>query len=517
MSAKGRVSMSKMEEVGSLCENAYDLFYAQDFRYGNRSYWPIWVVLMQLKGEAGAYAAMKEVPGYGLITISIDVLPYPDRLKASVGHEFLHLVQDLYDPRPWEDKIENFGPRHWLDEATACYSEELFSDNPETYVPLSFNSHEFKPLDGMHKEGDDAGYHGYGMSAMIKYLTGRFPSSTVFNYYTDISNEYHPVETVIARSNGTTDWLGDFFREYVQGNVYGVQAAYWNSRIRSHQVFTIATAADTAKKFDYGYEPMGARLYMVDLDYTNIGEGRDISFTLAGQYDGKTEVSVFKYKAPGEMELLDHSTTGVIVEDVKDLVDSGYDLFALVTNGNLKPPYTDDTNIRLAVRLQGGLDPTGCAIIARDIDCRYKIVYPDTTSEEITGTHGAGFPKEQGAIVEFTGTTLIQMHDHIGNDGNHYVGTMTVTFDAAFQNVATFSAQSTISRDDWTITSTLSGKNIPLEADGATRIFAARGPTTCGNITGMTYIEERSTYTQSLIPGWSCNNESEIEVWLFTN
>jgi hypothetical protein len=162
---------------------------------------------------------MKEIPGYGLLTLDIDVLPRPDRLKATIGHEFLHLVQDLYDPRPWEQKMDDFGPIHWLDEATACCSEELFSDNPETYVPGPFIGYESRPLDGMHKEGENAGYHGYGMSAMIKYLTGRFPSSTVLNYYLDISNESHPVETVIGRSNGTTDWLGDFFREYVQGNI----------------------------------------------------------------------------------------------------------------------------------------------------------------------------------------------------------------------------------------------------------------------------------------------------------
>jgi hypothetical protein len=514
---KNKVTRSQMEDVGNQCEDAYDTYSNMGFRYNQRNPWPIKVVLMHREGSYGSYASSMQVEGFGFLTFDIDVLSEPDQLTKTVGHEFLHLVQDLYDPRPWEEKTSDYGPKYWLDEATACYCEKFFSGNPDTHVPELFTENQSTPFKGIHKQGDDAGEHGYGMSAMIKYLTGRFPSSTVVNYYTDISSEMHPVETIIARSNGTSDWLGDFFREYVQGNIYGVGPAYWKGQIRSHQVFRIATASDTVKKFDSYYEPMGARLYQVDLDYLDIPEGLDISFTLTGPYDEETEVSVLKQGGAGAMELIDHSTTGVVVENVKDLIASWHDLYALVTNRNIEPPYTDDTDIRLAVRLQGGFNPTGCAIVVRDIDANFQTVYTAGGSSQSAETHGAGFPKEQGATVEFTGTTLTQLHDHVGNDGNHYVGSMTVTFDAAFQNVATFSAVATISRGDWTTTSTLSGQNIPLETDGATKIFKVSGVTTCGKITSMTWIGQYSTYTKTLLPGWTCNDESEIEVWVFTN
>jgi hypothetical protein len=352
---------------------------------------------------------------------------------------------------------------------------------------------------------------------MIKYLIERFPSSTVLSYYMGIADDSHPVEAVIDSSNGTTDWLGDYFREYVGGNIYGVQAAYWKGEIPSQQIFSISTAADTVKKFNHSYQQMGARLYQVGLSYQHIPEGTDISFTLTGTHDEKTEVSVFKCTPSGQMELIDYSTTGVIVEDVKDLVDSWHDLFALVTNRHLEPPYTDDTDIRLVVRLQGGLDPTGCAVVVRDIDCVYRTTYPDTTYSDMSSTHDAGFPKEQGATVEFTGTTLTQMHDHVGNDGYHYVGSMTVTFDAAFQNVTSFSAYSTISKDDWTLRSSVSGHDIPLYEDGPNRIFKMVGTTTCGRLTAMAWCDSHRTYFQKLLPGWTCSDESRVEVWLLSN
>jgi hypothetical protein len=242
----------------------------------------------------------------------------------------------------------------------------------------------------------------------------------------------------------------------------------------------------------------------------------DISVTLGGPYDEDTEVSILKYKGTGKMEVIDYSTTGVVVDDAKGLTASGYDLYALVTNRKIAPPYNAVTGIPLNVRLQGGVSPTGCAIVMSDIDGVFLTEYTAGGSSQSAETHGAGFPKEQGATVEFTGTTLTQIHDHVGNDGNHYVGSITVTFDAAFQNVATFSAISTISRNDWTITSTLSGQNIPLDTDGPTKIFKVSGTATCGKITEMTWIGRYSTYTKTLLPGWSCNIESEIEVWLFT-
>jgi hypothetical protein len=98
------------------------------------------------------------------------------------------------------------------------------------------------------------------------------------------------------------------------------------------------------------------------------------------------------------------------------------------------------------------------------------------------------------------------MHDHVGNEGNHYLGSMTVTFDAAFQNVSTFSAIATISRNDWYQTYSLSGADIPLQAAGATRVFKVSGTTVCGKITEMAYCDTHSTYTQTLLPGWSCND-----------
>ncbi len=513
---KNKATKEQMEDVADRFEGAYDTYGNNGFDYGNRGHWPIEVFMAPLQGSYGSYAVSLLAKGFGYVMLSTGLLNDPNELSITVGHEFLHLIQDLYDPRSWPTKMVDFGPKYWLDEATATYSEEFFSNNPATYVPVTFTGYRSEPFKGIHKQGSGAGDHGYGMAALIKYLTGKFQSSTVLNYYTDISNDKHPVETIISRSNGSTDWLGDFLREYVRGNVYGVDAGYFNSDVHPNLVFKIDAADDTLKKwFDY-YPQMGGQLHRVELEYPGIAADQDISFTLRGPYDEKTEVSILKYKGTGSMELIDYSTTGVVVDDISGLTAGGYDLYALVTNRNTAPPYNASTGIGLNIRLQGGFNPAGCAIILRNIDASFETRHLSDSTSVSSGTHGTGFPKEQGATVEFTGTTLTQLHDHVGTDGNHYVGSMVVTFDAAFNNVATFSATATISKDDWTMTSTLSGQNIPLETDGYAKVFKVTGTPTCGRITGMTWTDSTSIHTVTLLPGWTCNDESEIEVWLFS-
>ncbi|MFC1799664.1 hypothetical protein ACFL2Z_01975 [Candidatus Eisenbacteria bacterium] len=513
---KSNTTTAQLNTVGWHFDNAYGEFEDEGFSYDAREHWPVQVFIRDIK-SLGFYKASKFVDGYGFIVLSPQLLSDATRLPMVAGHEFLHLVQDLYDSRPWHDKILDFGARYWLDEATASYCEELFPDTPDDYVPISFRGRHLAPLGGMHKEGTGAGKHGYGMASMIKYLRGRFLSTTLTNYYDDVWLGKHPVDAVIFNSNETTDWFGPFFREYLTGDIYSVEADTWASAVPEVLVFRIDAPDDTLKLFQFWCPNMGALLHRVELDYPGIGENSTITFSLIGLYRAETEISVLKYNGTGEMELIDHSLTSVEVDQISNLTAAGYDLYGLVTNRIATPPYTDSTAIFLNVKVEEDLALTGCYAVVRDIDAEFLTEYPDTTFSQASGTHGTGFPMGEGAEVVFSGNTLTQSHDYLGNDGNHYTGSMTVTFDAAFENVLSFSAQSTISKNDWINTSTLSGQNIPISTLEPNIVFKVSGSETCGRITGMTWSDQRRTHTDTLLPGWTCNSESEIEVWVFTN
>jgi hypothetical protein len=281
--------------------------------------------------------------------------------------------------------------------------------------------------------------------------------------------------------------------------------------------FTIDASDDTVKTYGLMYKDLSAWPFRVNLDYPSIDEHSNISFSLLGTEDAETEISVFKYNGTGDMELIDHSTTRVDVPRIGELTDSGHDLLGLVTNRHATHPYNGTTPVHLKIRVFQELDISGCYIAARDIDADFLVEYSGGSTEQHSGTHGAGFPKETGAEVTFSGSTLTQTHDHLGADGRYYTGSITVTFDAAFENVVSFSAQATISKDDWIMQSSLSGQNIPLDPGESYIIFRATGQETCNRITAMTWSNSYSTYTESLLPGWTCNTESELEIWIFTN
>jgi hypothetical protein len=509
---------TQMENLGSHFENAYNVFLDKGFDYSRQLRWPIPVYIRQTdEGWYGYFHAIKYIDGYRYIAMNVSIIDNPDIVPFTAGHEFLHLVQSLYDPRPIDTQLL-WASRHiWLDEATAVYSEEFFADNPDDFVSSVFRGREYRPFFGIHIEDANAGEHGYGMASMIKYLTGRFLSSTLLNYYEDIMLDKHPVEAVIFNADETTDWVPDYYRDLLQGEIYNVQPDFWFDTVHSSLIWKVDAATDTLHSTALDMHDMSANTIRVDLDYPEIDESARFSISLTGSPDPLVEVTVFEYDGAGGFELIDDDPSEVVVSDIRDLTLAGHDLLALITNRHAASPYTATTYVPIKLRVFQETNPTGCYIVARDIDANFLREFPSDSTDYYSGTHGAGFPKEQGAVVNFTGTTLTQTHDYLGADGNYYTGTITVTFDATLQNVTSFTAQATISKGDWIMTSTLSGQNIPLDAGESYRIYKATGPATCTKITGMTWSNSYRTYTDILQPGWTCNSESELEIWIFTN
>jgi hypothetical protein len=125
-------TQSQLQMIGDYCVIADVVFKDKGFSYSDRNNWPILVILKEIKKKitnksiSAYYAASKFLKGHGYIVVNIESLLDPG-LKETIGHELLHLIQDLYDSRNWDSKIKEPGGNHlWLDEATATYSQEFF-------------------------------------------------------------------------------------------------------------------------------------------------------------------------------------------------------------------------------------------------------------------------------------------------------------------------------------------------------------------------------------------------------
>jgi hypothetical protein len=111
-------------------------------------------------------------------------------LKATIGHELIHMAQFSMDPRYAYFKAKSPGPLLWLDEAIATWFESIAVDDPN-YVPQNasrMSNFVNQPLLMPPSDYDLAQDHGYGASLFIKYLAGQYSSYFPAEIYREVAD-----------------------------------------------------------------------------------------------------------------------------------------------------------------------------------------------------------------------------------------------------------------------------------------------------------------------------------------
>ncbi|MCP9769694.1 hypothetical protein EGI22_17460 [Lacihabitans sp. LS3-19] len=334
-------------KLGSNLEGAYSKFKNLGFSYSSRSSWPMNVTIKKL--DAGVYGyASNSVLGYnyGCMEFNSDNLKDDDELKLTAGHEFFHLVQSFYDPRNRFSRAKSGNYTHfWLDEATAVWIEKMFSTQTN-YVSNIRNSHQMAPFSGFQKGAEEnAGEHGYGMSAVVKYLTVKNGDALVRTAYQSIKANKHPVEAI----SPTTPfiWWDSFFRDYLEGKVYDdVNTGFWLAS--NHGLFDIKAEKDTVKEFKKTYADYSAAIFRVSLNYDKFTDGANIVFTLPTDADSRVTI----YKTVGtKMQLVASAIDKVTLKDILKLKTDKSVLFALVTNTASKAGYLGSRDLTLKIKV----------------------------------------------------------------------------------------------------------------------------------------------------------------------
>ena len=514
-------TLEQRQQMGDDFENAYQVFFDRGFSYEARTDWPIHIIVKETADlDDGTFSSMATTPPrnlgqpwvhcHGANSRSFD---RPRPIVVTVGHEFLHLVQYLYDSRSWYDKT-HYATRHsWLNEATAVWCEELFVDDPLNYVSASFMHNEYAAFRGMHKTGEGANRHGYGLAPVIKYLREHYLSSRLVNIYENIRNWHHPLAALAYQSAYPRYWYPACLRELILGNLYNVAPELWIDNVPESSTFIISGAENTQKEYRIPMPDCSAILFDVQLAYPEIDPIAQITFSLPVYWEVDTEISVFKYNSLNQIELIGFATDKVTVPGVKLLMDDGWDLLALVSYSEAEAPYDTGEDVEFEIEVSQDLTPASCYIAVRDIDATFTTEFPDGSTDVWEGTHSVAFPIEPGAEVTNNGNTFVQQHNYVGNDGRHYIGNTVVVFASDMSYVDSFAAEAWITDDDWVRAWSVTGGRIYVEPGSGNRVFQIAGTVVCSRIEEMmwskTYPDE---YTDRLNPGWTCNGESEIEI-----
>jgi len=396
------VSRTDLDPLFQYLEEAYTTYENMGFSYGGRTSWPITATVMNMASDTYGFFC-KSVWGNNSSTLQFNQnkLGSLPQLRTTAGHEFFHFIQYLYDSR------NNFSRNHdnafsislhWLNEATAVWAEEKFTDTPNYVSPIRSEC-EMAPFRGVEAgtAGNikDAGEHGYGMSAFVKYLVSEYGESIVRDIYLEILNQQHPVQAINLTINYNLPLRWELFlRKYVQGNIYNVPKAGFIEIITAP--FRIMSDADRSKAFTEIYPDLSAKLFIIGLNYPDISPAKAISFAID---QDNCDITLFKVENYGaRIEYISHSTTKMLThKDLRSLTDTGYNLLVMVTNSNFSEPYTNTKQIKLDILIESIAAAMSLSASPNALDADGT----STSTITATVTDDVGNPVE-GETVNFT-------------------------------------------------------------------------------------------------------------------
>jgi len=234
----------------------------------------------------------------------------------------------------------------WLISSIARYTSYLDEKWFDFMVPSIYTVIK-QSMDGLHNQK--------GNPFIFEYLAGRYGDNIIKNILSDVNQGTNEFDAIFSHTANPDVWLSDFYKyliinEKIQNRIkdrfYKVND-FWEER--SSAQFRIDSQTNEVEQTN-SYRGLSAKIYRINL-LDGLQQGNSLSFSTEG---GDTEISLFKYNQ-NSIEFLESSTEGVTVNNIKQLADNGYQLFALVTNRIVNYPNIDKYDITLKVKQIGSV------------------------------------------------------------------------------------------------------------------------------------------------------------------
>ncbi|MBN1293877.1 MAG: hypothetical protein JXB48_18695 [Candidatus Latescibacteria bacterium] len=479
-------SLASVRELGKYLEEAYNTVAGLGFSYAARTNWPVSVTVRSLDDAVYGFSTNSLWgDNYGYLEFNSKKMNDLDEMRTTAGHEFFHLVQSLYDPRNFYSKAK-FSPLHlWLNEACAVWIEEKFTDQ-QNYISTARAGNNMTPFNGVVTgAAEDAGKHGYGLSAMIKYLVGEYGESCLTKIYDAVKNGSHPVSAVREGTAEPVTWWPEFLQQYTRGELYNVSIGELTAN--KSGMFQILYEADTLAIFTGQYPDLSGKLYVIRLENGEIDEDAKLSLSLEG---GIGELTVFKYRLnPFGIVSLGSDTEEVSVGGLRSLTEEGWHLIALVSNSRDIYPYTTTSTFTLTVRVKPSDEPDFKHLfLSPELKGEFAFSYQE---ENQTYSFNPGFSTFTDSPGTMEGTTFTGTWNNQWEDG-YIKGTYLITFDATLQNILSIEATCNSILDEGDLGTsysdlTFTAQNIPFsEIKDGWYYYRLTGNEITGHITSMT-------------------------------
>ncbi len=505
-------------DLAGYLEEAYVTIQDMGFSYDLRTKWPLTVTVMDMGQDLdGASYRSKLGYNYGYMEFNQNKIHDTKQMRFTAGHEFFHIVQALYDWRWFDTQWAGRLPNHyWFDEASAAWIEEKFTDLANVIPPSRKDL--MAPLNGLQKTPSFFGYvytqaqkdsltalqnHGYGASAVVKYLVDHYGEEALLQVYKDIYNQKYVIDALSQQM--PSDWYIDFVKKYVTNKVYPdfSRSNLFNNRAGE---FRIQTAVDTLASFSETLQDLSVKTYAVIIKYPNLDSKSQLIFELSGVEE--QHLLVYGYVAGDlQMTLLDSSDYKIVLKDIAKYNGSGM-LIAIACNGRILEPYDKTQELKLDVKLKKddfdhSLQYDYCTVDLF-IDCDYQVFANDELTREFSQEKIWPFVTDGS----FTGNTFSAKY---GEPGDTFVGEMHATLNEDHTMITTLE-WTHIYNDPYNPSNqhtVFSAHDIPID-DPAAGSFKLSGPDVC-NMFSLDFTQIYQNQ-KTILKNTNCNENSYIKV-----
>ena len=298
----------------------------------------------------------------GNFEFNLDKLSDNLQLRAVAGHEFLHLIQNLYEfsstTKPEQD---------WLMEATAVWIEDKFAN----WISTTLTNREYYPFEGWQyqplnsKNEPSHAEQGYGLAVIIKEIAETYGDSAIVKIFNKIKagtlpfDAVDPVDAVLSvlkDKEPVSEFWHRTLGNYVLGHYYDnlVNFEFLDKQGNYTYEFLISPTFNK-KSYTEVYNDLSGRLFKVSLaNYSSLNKV-PLSFTVSDPTN--CGIMICKYKKGSEIEYLGEILGGtgqVLLSDVKPIFDAGYELVVMVSNSkhDKSSNYQGTNNVELTVEIK---------------------------------------------------------------------------------------------------------------------------------------------------------------------
>ncbi|MBN2487134.1 MAG: hypothetical protein JXB34_14260 [Bacteroidales bacterium] len=468
-------SIAEAEDLADYLEEAFGRFSGTNFgfSYAGRTSWPVEVVVKPLANTVYGYmTASVWGDNYASLEFNSNKISDSESMRLTAGHEFMHFVQNLYDPRNRFSKAKFAAPHLWVDEGVAVWAEEFFTDQ-SGYTSSIRAGHQMAPFSGMLKGAEsDAADHGYGMSALFKYIAGEYGTSSIKTIYENIAKGENADKAIGAATNTDyASWYGVFLQKYAAGELYSdVAVNTWIGNKSGD--FAIRSSNDTLKEFKSNFAELAGKFYTISIEPDAVKDESALEISVKQGYNGK--VCAYKYSA-STFERIGYVASTVTVAEIKAIAQSGQKILVLASN--LDNSYATNDENELTLQFKVVNNKTTFTKVSFDFDVMSTNIISYETGSSSTGQNRYYYSLPEVPAVQ-NGNVITASWN-----GVYYYqrqGSATITFDG--NKIVSYEINDVISYNTSTETIVITGTNMPLAGENVFGLsFSA--PSSCTSVT----------------------------------